>query len=258
MKRLRRPSPATTIACLALFFAVAGGSAVALQGRNSVDSGDIKKGNVKTSDIRNNAVTTKKIRNNHVRAADIQENAVGTGEIRDGQVGPADLTPDELFRKIGAPGQPAFGNGGESDCLWMELVDPTLGDPFNEPSFYKDAHGIVRVTGGVRSINGFGGDATCDDTQDAFVFTLPPGYRPPEIVAFATLNDAAWLVVGEQDIVTPTATLPAGTVAYSGAGGPTQAVLDDIAFRATAGSGLPRRGGTVHISETQAEMLGLE
>ena len=73
----KRPNPTTVIACLALFFAVAGGSAIALQGRNSVDSGDIKKGNVKTSDIRNNAVTTKKIKNNHVRAADIQNNAVG-------------------------------------------------------------------------------------------------------------------------------------------------------------------------------------
>ena len=55
---LRRPSPTTVIACLALFFAVAGGSAIALKGRNSVDSGDIKPKAVKTSDIANNAVTT--------------------------------------------------------------------------------------------------------------------------------------------------------------------------------------------------------
>ena len=254
----RRPSPTTVIACLALFFAIAGGSAIALQGRNSVDSGDIKRNAVKTSDIANNAVTTRKIKNNHVRAADIQNNAVGTGEIRDGQVGPADLTSEEPFRKIGAPGQPAFGNGGESDCLWSELVDATLGDPFNEPSFYKNARGVVQLTGAVESINGPGGDGMCDETEDQFVFTLPAGYRPPEIVAFPALSGGTWIVMGEQNVVEGTTTLPAGTVIYAVGAGPTGAVLDGITFRTTAGSGLPRRGGTAHLSAAQAEMLGLE
>ena len=116
-KKLGRPSPATVIACLALFFAVAGGSAIALPGRNSVDSGDIKPKAVKTSDIANNAVTTKKIKNNHVRAADIQNNAVGTGEIRDGQVRTGDLAAQEAFHLVGQPGEPAFSNGVEGDCL---------------------------------------------------------------------------------------------------------------------------------------------
>src|ERR671916_3119764 len=98
----RRPSPATVIACLALFFAL-GGSAIALQGRNSVNSGDIKPKAVKTSDIANNAVTTRKIKNNHVRAADIQNNAVGTGEIRNGQVRTGDIAPAENIHLVGAP-----------------------------------------------------------------------------------------------------------------------------------------------------------
>ena len=117
-KKLGRPSPATVIACLALFFAVAGGSAIALQGRNSVDSGDIKPKAVKTSDIANNAVTTKKIKNNHVRAADIQNNAVGTGEIRNGQVRAANIAPAENVRLVGTPGNPTFATGGEGDCIW--------------------------------------------------------------------------------------------------------------------------------------------
>ena len=98
LKKLGRPSPAIVIACLALFFAVAGGSAIALQGSNTVDSGDIKPKAVKTSDIANNAVTTKKIKNNHVRAADIQNNAVGTGEIRNGQVRNGDIVPAEALQ----------------------------------------------------------------------------------------------------------------------------------------------------------------
>ena len=120
MRERRRPSPTTVIACLALFFAVAGGSAIALQGRNSVDSGDIKRLAVKVSDIANNAVTTRKIRKNHVRASDVQNDAIGTGELRDGQVRVADLAPAEPMRLLGAVGQPSFGNGGQEDCRLAE------------------------------------------------------------------------------------------------------------------------------------------
>lgn len=48
---------------LALFLAVGGGSAFALAGRNTVDSGDIRNRQVKTADIANNAVTRAKIKN---------------------------------------------------------------------------------------------------------------------------------------------------------------------------------------------------
>src|SRR5919107_1349260 len=98
--RVRRPSPTTVIACLALFFAIAGGSAIALQGRNSVDSGDIKRNAVRNSDIANNAVTTRKIRNNHVRAADVRANAVGYSELQEA----------EPYRRVGAPGEAPFSN----------------------------------------------------------------------------------------------------------------------------------------------------
>src|SRR5690349_20838997 len=146
----RRPRPATVIACLALFFAVAGGSAIALKGRNTVDSGDIRKGQVKTSDLASNAVTTRKIKNGGVRKAD--------------------LAPDEPFRKIGSPGL-AFGTGGEGDCIWQKLTQPPpLTDIFNAPAFYRDNHGVVRFTGGVMAVDGTGGDANCDDLQDTAIF----------------------------------------------------------------------------------------
>src|SRR5918998_4949469 len=121
---MKRPSPTTTIACLALFFAIAGGSAIALQGRNSVDSGDIKAKAVKTSDIANNAVTTKKIKNNHVRGGDIQNNAVGSGEIRNGQIAAADVANQQAYQIVGQAGQPTFNTGGEGDCLWLNAVSP--------------------------------------------------------------------------------------------------------------------------------------
>ena len=247
-----RPSPTTVIACLALFFAVAGGSAIALQGRNTVDTGDIKKGAVRTSDIRNNAVTTKKIRNNHVRAADIRNNAVGTGEIRDGQVVPGDLSAEEPFRHIGDAGQPGFGNGGEGDCLWSKLVAPGV-DPFNDPAFFKDARGIVHLTGALRAQDGLGGDGACDDLPDSFAFVLPEGYRPAGLSVFpvagatrdTTDNDAGQLAIaGATDFVIGTTTVPAGTVFLGTGPNDTNLTLDGITFRAAGpGTGLPRRGG---------------
>jgi hypothetical protein len=59
----KRLSFSNVASALALFLAVGGGSAFALAGSNTVDSGDIRDGQVKTRDIANNAVTTKKIKN---------------------------------------------------------------------------------------------------------------------------------------------------------------------------------------------------
>lgn len=50
-KRLRRPSPALVIALIALFAALSG-AAIALPGKNTVDSGDVKKNTLKGKDIK--------------------------------------------------------------------------------------------------------------------------------------------------------------------------------------------------------------
>ena len=185
LKKLGSPSPATVIACLALFFAIAGGSAIALNGKNAVDSGDIKPKAVKTSDIANNAVTTKKIKNNHVRAADIQNNAVGTGEIRNGQVATGDIAPAEAHRLIGAAGQPAFSNGGEGDCIWSATSTSPLPYRFTPPGFYKDALGYIHLTGVVFSVDGPGRRCQlrwrCGGEQRRFHRIRPPrGLSPIE------------------------------------------------------------------------------
>ena len=77
MQRLRGLSPTTVIALIALFAAIGGGSAIALEGRNSVDSGDIRNGQVKKQDIRKNAVRSVKVKNNNLRGADINESTLG-------------------------------------------------------------------------------------------------------------------------------------------------------------------------------------
>ena len=256
----RAPRPATVIACIALFFAVAGGSAIALQGRNSVDSGDIKKGAVKTSDIANNAVTTKKIRNNHVRAADIQNNAVGTGEIGNGQVQTADFAPAEAVRLVGAAGQPTLGNGGEGDCIWSATPSgPPLPYRFSPPGFYKDVLGYVHLTGVIFQQDGPGGDAMCggggpgETSEDAVAFVLPEGYRPTNDGLYIA-GGAGTLVIGSTPLVVPPSdSFPAGAVAtFTGGSG---MLLDGVIIEpAGTGGGLPRRG--TESSTSGAESLG--
>ena len=245
LRRFGRPSPATTIACLALFFAIAGGSAIALQGRNSVDSGDIKPKAVKTSDIANNAVTTRKIRNNHVRAADIQNNAVGTGEIRNGQVSAPDFAQQEAYRVVGQAGQPVFNVGAEGDCIWTNAPVGTL--PINPASFYKDALGRVQLAGAVQSVPGPGGDTTCggagaEPIEDLFAFALPAGYRPanPEFRGSNAGGAGPILIVGTTPVLTADGPLtPGGVYDLTGSGA---LLIDGLDFRAAGtGSGFGRR-----------------
>ena len=72
----RRPSPSMVVAFMALLAAV-GGTAAALPGKNTIDSGDIRKGAVKRSDIARNAVNGKKIAKNSVTGRQVKEGTLG-------------------------------------------------------------------------------------------------------------------------------------------------------------------------------------
>ena len=73
-----RPSPALAIAFLALLVALSG-TAVALPGRNTVDSGDIKNQVIRSLDLRGNAVTGAKVRRNSLTGADVRN--LGGGDV---------------------------------------------------------------------------------------------------------------------------------------------------------------------------------
>jgi hypothetical protein len=77
---VRRPSPALVVSMVALFVALSG-SAVALQGRNSVDSGDIINQEVKSKDVKDNGV----------KSQDYKDGSVGTDALLDGGIASADL-----------------------------------------------------------------------------------------------------------------------------------------------------------------------
>jgi hypothetical protein len=90
-----RFSSAHLIAGTALLFAVGGGSALALQGVNSVNSGDIRNGSVRSADVRNNGL----------RGVDIREGTLNCGAIPN-----ADCSADDATEGGGAPGTPGGGS----------------------------------------------------------------------------------------------------------------------------------------------------
>lgn len=94
----RRPSPALVVSCVALFVALSG-SAVALQGRNTVASNDIIKGAVKRSDVAIGAINSGRVANRTLRPIDFAPGTLLQGP--QGEQGPP-----------GPPGPPGGGGGG--------------------------------------------------------------------------------------------------------------------------------------------------
>jgi hypothetical protein len=85
--RLRRPSPALAVACLALFVALGGISyAAAVLPAGSVGARQLRAGAVTTPKIKNRAVTTAKLRNGAVTSAKIAPRAVGRSDLAPGLV----------------------------------------------------------------------------------------------------------------------------------------------------------------------------
>jgi hypothetical protein len=82
----RRPSPAMAVAFVALLAAVSG-TAVALPGRNTVDSGDLKRGAVKNVDIGRGAVTGSKVRNRTLTGPKLRANSVTGAQIDEASLG---------------------------------------------------------------------------------------------------------------------------------------------------------------------------
>ena len=287
MRIVRRITSAHVLAAVALFVALGGGAYAALKlpknsvksatikngqvkaadlAKKSVTSAKIKDGQVKTADLANNSVSGAKITDGQVGGADIADGQVGTADladgavngakIADGQVGGADLTPDEPFHIVGAPGEPAFGNGGEGDCLWSNVSDPSLSPPtpFNPVSFYKGKDGIVHFAGVAGSKDGPGGDAACGGTDDGAtegtIFVLPAGYRPPHLVVYAAGSVGAFLINGDSPVVVSSIVIQPGAVVFSGSSGTTAlAPFDALTYRAAGpGTGITRaKKGAAHL-----------
>jgi hypothetical protein len=82
----RRPSPAMAVAFIALLAALSG-TAVALPGKNTVDSGDIKKGAVKTSDIAKNSIRGANVGEGSLSGADVKDDSLTGADVQESSLG---------------------------------------------------------------------------------------------------------------------------------------------------------------------------
>lgn len=101
------PSPSLVISILALFVALSG-SAVALTGKNRVDSNDLRKNVVHTKNIQNGAVKGGKVADESLSGADLAFDSVGAPEIVASAVGASEIatngvdTPEIAFEAVTA------------------------------------------------------------------------------------------------------------------------------------------------------------
>src|SRR5215213_4784128 len=106
----RKPTPAMAVAFIALLAALSG-TAVALPGTNSVDSGDIKNKQVKGKDLANNAVTGKKVKNSSLGGGDVKNDTLTGDNINESTLGkvPSATTADSAGTSNNASNAAALG-----------------------------------------------------------------------------------------------------------------------------------------------------
>ena len=122
---LRRPSPAMVVAVIALVAAL-GGAAVALPGRNSVKSNDIKPHNVRLSDIARGAVDP--FRTNVMRSGELKTTVNTTSNV------PVDLGGPNVTVKVPKGGLVEIfaevnlqvAGGGPNSEARVHLFEPTI------------------------------------------------------------------------------------------------------------------------------------
>lgn len=203
--KLRRPSPALIIACIALFVAMGGVSYGFATG--SIDSRAIKNG----------AVTTKDLRNNEVRGRDIRNSTIGGRDVAFNTLGGNDIKESTLGQVPSAATAASAGNadtlGGVGSAGFVRKEDPgfaaiPLGTGVSAggsaPAYDVDGVGYVHLQGSYSSTG----------TPD---FTLPAGARPAAtsrfVVPQGTGTGTAVLTIEPTGVGTATGT---GNVSLDG------------------------------------------
>ncbi len=206
--KLRRPSPALVIACIALFVAMGGVSYGFATG--SIDSREIRNGGVTTNDLRNNEVRGRDIRNSTIGGRDVAFNTLSGNDIK-----------ESGLRQVPSAAVATFaGNantlGGVSGSGFVRREAPAfaaipLGSATpvggQTPAYDVDGSGYVHLQGTYTG-------GTAPD------FTLPAGARPAATSRFAVRKDGGTAML----TIEPTG---AGTVDGTG-----EVSLDGVTFAA--------------------------
>lgn len=126
--RLRKPSPATVIACIALFVALGGTSVAAVTlAKNSVLSKHIKNGQVKTADLGASAVNSSKVGDGSLLAQDFAAGQLPSGaqgaQGPKGDTGTVDTS--NFYTKSDSDSRFLGTNGKAADSELLDGLDST-------------------------------------------------------------------------------------------------------------------------------------
>ena len=113
---------ANVVTTLALILFVAGGAAMALPGKNSVDANDLKKNSVKARAIAKNAV----------RSSEIKDGAVRGAEVADGSLAYADLGSNSVVARLRSTASVSSAGGTEMNPVEVPLTGNTWTQPAHE------------------------------------------------------------------------------------------------------------------------------
>jgi hypothetical protein len=227
LKQIRkRLTYANVMSSIAVFLMLGGATAFAAGqlGKNTVGSKQLKKNAVTTAKIKKNAVNGSKVKDQSLTGSDINLAKLGTvptatkasSADNASHASVADsansIPPAEATHLVGAPGQPGFESGSTN-------FPGEGGISFNPVGFYKDHEGIVHLQG----------IAMAGPASPAFVFTLPPGYRPAagKLIVLEQLAESQVIIAGSSVVLEGTDL--SGKILGS-EGKPV--VLDGITFRA--------------------------
>ena len=185
-RRFRQmPSGSTAIAFTALLVAL-GGTAVALPGKNTVDSGDIKNNSVSGKDLRNAGVGTADVKNRTLLAQDFKSGQLPAGaQGPQGPKGDTGAAATNLWARVSGGGVLLGGSGATaatrtaagrynvtfnqdvSSCAWVSTTDfRTAGDGWG---VHVD-HAEPPSPNQVRVLTSFDSSATVDEPFNVAVF----------------------------------------------------------------------------------------
>lgn len=169
-RRMRKPSPAMVVACLALLVALSGtGYAVTRLPANSVGAAQLRDAAVTNAKLTNGAVTSDKVRNRSLLAIDF-----ASGQLPRGQAGPAG--PAGPAGAAG-PAGPAGPAGAISNITVRQAsvnVPGSAGDKPTPNTTWVTRGVTVNCDSGEKAISaGTGWSADVDDLELATVWIKP-------------------------------------------------------------------------------------
>ena len=148
-----RPSPAMAVAFVALLAALSG-TAIALPGTNTVDSGDLKNGAVTTKDIKNNNVRGRDVRNGSLTGGDVKNDSLTGLDINESTLG---TVPNANHATSADSATSATSAGTANSLAGLQVVRPrrvTATDGATEAAARDAAPKIPLFSAGPLSVYG--------------------------------------------------------------------------------------------------------